>query len=325
MIVRNEEQHLREKINNLQSLDYPPEKVNFVVISDASEDTTNNILSGIEDARFHCKFLCPRQGKASGLNRAMQAATGDIVVFTDARQIIERDAIRLLMQNFADETVGCVSGELMLGDAQVGEAARGLGLYWRIEKKIRQLESMSGSVVGATGALYAVRRCLLQEIPPETVLDDVYIPLNVARLGGRIVFDSRARAWDKPSLGNNREFARKVRTLSGNYQLLQLAPWLLSRKNPLRFEFVSHKLLRLIVPFALAAALLSSLLIDERLYHIAAILQLGFYTLSIFGLARVQHGRLARIADAALTFVMLNTAALVAFKNFVTRRRIAWS
>jgi len=229
------------------------------------------------------------------------------------------------VENFADETVGCASGELMLGDRSSGEAVQGMGLYWQVEKKIREWESASGSVVGATGALYAARRVLLSELPPETILDDVYTPLNIARQGGRIVFDGRAKAWDKPNLGEKREFARKVRTLSGAYQLLQLAPWLLSRRNPLRFRFVSHKLFRLAAPFALAATLVSSFLVREEFYQIAGVLQLAFYNLSILGLVHLRRGPLARIVDAAFTFVVLNTAALVAFKNFVTRRRVVWS
>ena len=197
-------------------------------------------------------------------------------------------------------------------------------MYWRIEKKIRELESASASVVGATGALYAARRNLLVALQPETILDDVYTPLHVARQGARVVFDERARAWDLPDLGTGREFARKVRTLTGNYQLLQLAPWVLSSDNPLRFEFVSHKLLRLAVPFALAAALASSFLAGEPIYRAAFVIQLAFYGLSMLAMVQLRTGVLARMADAAFTFVILNTAALVAFANFVTGRKAVW-
>jgi hypothetical protein len=200
-----------------------------------------------------------------------------------------------------------------------------MGLYWRIEKKIRELECASGSVVGATGALYAARRQFLRELPAGMILDDVYVPLSIARQGGRVVFDGRAHAWDQPNLGRQREFARKVRTLSGNYQLLQLAPWVLSKENPIRFEFISHKLIRLVVPFALALTLISAFLIHESFYRALGVLQAAFYGLSILGFARLGRGPLGRIADAAHTFVLLNTAAVVAFKNFVTRNRIAWS
>jgi len=212
----------------------------------------------------------------------------------------------------------------MLGDPDAGEAAKGMGLYWRMEKTIRELESASGSVVGATGALYAVRRELLEAVPEGTILDDVYIPMQVVRKGKRVLFDARARAWDSPDLGADREFSRKVRTLSGNYQLVQLAPWLLSRGNPIRFEFVSHKLLRLAVPFALAAVLVASIFLSGPIYRSALALQILFYGLSLLAGLRLSRGPLARMSDAALTFVLLNGAAAVAFVNFVTGRKAVW-
>jgi len=178
--------------------------------------------------------------------------------------------------------------------------------------------------VGATGALYAVRRELLEAVPEGTILDDVYIPMQVVRKGKRVLFDARARAWDSPDLGADREFSRKVRTLSGNYQLVQLAPWLLSRGNPIRFEFVSHKLLRLAVPFALAAVLVASIFLSGPIYRSALALQILFYGLSLLAGLRLSRGPLARMSDAALTFVLLNGAAAVAFVNFVTGRKAVW-
>ena len=326
MIVRNEEKVLPGKLQNLAALSYPCEQIEYVVVSDGSTDATaDSLRRAAEDGRFHALISQQARSKASGLNDALKVASGEIVVFTDARQQIESDGIWLLIENFADPNVGCVSGELMLGDPGSGQASKGTGLYWLIEKKVRELESLSGSVVGATGAFYAARRELVVPLPEDVILDDVYVPMHIVRQGRRVVFDGRAHAWDTPNLGEKREFSRKVRTLSGNYQLLQLAPWLLTGTNPLRFEFVSHKLLRLLVPFALALALVSSLLVIEPFYRVAAVLQLAFYALSLLGLARVKLGRVTRIADAACTFVLLNTAALVAFKNFVTGRRAAWA
>jgi hypothetical protein len=173
--------------------------------------------------------------------------------------------------------------------------------------------------------LYAARRELLPLLPAGTILDDVFIPMAVVRTGHRVLFDGRAHAWDIPNLGGRREFARKVRTLSGNYQLVQLAPWLLGNTNPLRFEFVSHKLMRLAAPFALALALLSSVLIQEPFYRGAAIAQLAFYLVALLERPLVHAGPLGRLAGAAWTFVVLNAAALVAFTNFVTGRKPVWN
>ncbi len=325
MVVRDEEKALPRKLENLAALDYPQDRREVVVVSDGSQASTERILSAAaKEAGCRALIFSERKGKACRLNDALAVARGEIVLFVDARQAIERNALRLLMENFVEDTVGCASGELMLGDANSGEAEQGMGIYWRVEKRIRELESASGSVVGATGALYAARHALLETLPAETIIDDVFLPLCVARRGARVVFDGRARAWDSPDLGAGREFRRKVRTLTGNYQLLQIAPWLMKGENPLRFRFISHKLLRLVVPFALAAMLVTSLLIAQPFYRVALFAQLFFYALSLLALTEVRLGPLARVANAALTLIVLNSAAVVAFGNFLTGRKEVW-
>lgn len=325
LVVRDEEAIVARKLDNLLLLDYPAEKLEVVVVSDGSDDRTPVILRDYA-ARGRVKMLLKptAQGKAAGLNDAVGMASGDLLLFTDARQQIELEALRYLVENFADAEVGAASGELMLGDPQTGEAGKGMGVYWRIEKKIRELESTSGSVVGATGAIYCMRRSFFEPLPAGTILDDVLLPMQVVRQNARVIFDSRARAWDSPDLGDSREFARKVRTLGGNYQLLQLAPWLLGWSNPIRFEFVSHKLSRLAVPFALVALFIASLFLSEPFYRGALIAQLAFYTLGLVAITGMKIGPLARIADPARTFVVLNCAAAVAFVNFVRGRKAVW-
>ncbi|HXJ89391.1 MAG TPA: glycosyltransferase family 2 protein [Candidatus Binatia bacterium] len=327
MVVRNEELVLEKKLRDLLAMDYPPDRYDIVVVSDGSTDRTDEILRDqARNPRIHVLLTQLGRGKACGLNDALTLANGEVIMFVDARQRVEAGALRVLVENFADPEVGCVSGALILGDADSGEVWKGMGLYWRLEKKVRELESASGSVVGATGAIYATRRDLLGAVPEGTILDDVYIPMHIVRRGKRAIFDSNARAWDKPNLGGAREFSRKVRTLTGNYQLIQLAPWLLTRDNPIRFEFVSHKLLRLAVPFALAMLLLTCVALSGTFYSTALLLQLIFYALSVLSLTcRFKGGTLARIADAAGTFVLLNSAAVVALANFVSGRRAAWT
>src|ERR1700675_4800153 len=339
MVVRNEEAVIAHKLENLLTLEYPGAKVVVVVVPEGSSPRTPAILadyvrdSGLpsEDrtgtgTRVRTLVKPESQGKAAGLNDAITLATGEVLLFTDARQHIEPSALRLLIENFADPDVGAASGELMLGDPASGETGKGMGLYWRIEKKIRELESASGSVVGATGAIYCARRTLLDAslLPENTILDDVLLPMQIVRKGSRVIFDARARAWDSPDLGEGREFSRKVRTLSGNYQLLQLAPWLLSSQNAIRFEFITHKLSRLAVPFALLALLIASMFLPQPFYRAALGAQLAFYALSLAALAGVKIGPLSRIADPARTFVLLNSAAMVAFINFVTGRKAIW-
>jgi glycosyltransferase involved in cell wall biosynthesis len=327
MVVRNEEAVIVRKLENLLTLDYPQAKLDVVVVSDGSSDRTPALLAEYAgDSRVRTLLKPASQGKAAGLNDAIKLATGEVLLFTDARQQIESGALRFLIENFADPDVGAASGELMLGDPASGETGKGMGLYWRIEKKIRELESAAGSVAGATGAIYCARRKLLEAspLPGDTILDDVLLPMQIVRQGFRVIFDSRARAWDLPDLGDGREFSRKVRTLTGNYQLPQIAPWLLSSENAIRFEYVSHKLSRLAVPFALLALLIASIFLPQPFYRAALVAQLVFYALSLAALAGIKIGPLSRIADPARTFVVLNSAAVVAFINFVAGRKAVW-
>jgi len=300
MVVRDEETALPVKLQNLTALDYPHDRLEILVVSDGSTDGSDAILrQWAEQGAIRPIFVAEHNGKAFGLNQAIPVAQGEVVVFTDVRQTIEPKAIRLLAENFADASVGCASGELMLGDPQGEESASGMGLYWRVEKKVRELESLSGSTIGATGALYAARKNLLVELPPDLILDDVFLPMSVLRQGFRVVFDPRARAWDKADLGTGREFWRKVRTLSGNYQLVEAAPWLVSRENPSRWDFISHKLLRLVVPFALAGLLLSSAWLSGPFFLTCLVAQIGFYTLSLLAAIPARLGLVGRVADAA--------------------------
>ncbi len=326
LVVRDEEGALPGKLRNLTALDYPRDRLEILVVSDGSTDGTNAILQEWASQGAIQPIVLPNHGgKAQGLNQAIPEAQGEIVMFTDVRQSIEPGAVRLLVENFADAGVGCVSGELMLGDPHGGESSSGMGLYWRVEKKVRELESLSGSTIGATGALYAARKTLLAELPADLILDDVFLPMSVIRQHYRVVFDPRARAWDQANLGAGREFWRKVRTLSGNYQLVEAAPWLVSSENPALWNFVSHKLLRLLVPFALAGLLVSSAWLGGPFYLSCLTAQLCFYTLSLLAALPARLGVIGRVADAALTFVLLNTAALVAFSNFALGRKTAWS
>jgi cellulose synthase/poly-beta-1,6-N-acetylglucosamine synthase-like glycosyltransferase len=196
-------------------------------------------------------------------------------------------------------------------------------MYWKIEKATRKLESATGSVVGVTGAIYAIRRDLYREIPQGTILDDVFVPMNVARMGKRVVFQPSAIARDRLFIEKGKEFSRKVRTLTGNYQLLRLAPWLLSPSNPLLFRFISHKLLRLLVPLLLLLMLMASAIATGPFYRAIFWLQVLFYVLAAFGTFSPAAKKFKPIGIAS-TFVMLNAAAALAFYNFAAGRKKVW-
>jgi biofilm PGA synthesis N-glycosyltransferase PgaC len=323
MAARNEEVNLQSKLENLRRTDYPISRMQIVITSDGSTDRTASILK--ENVSMIVPVILDEpRGKANALNEAVKHATGEILVFLDARQYVEENAISELVRCFADPTVGAVSGELLLDSNGTSSHSEGLGIYWKIEKVVRKLESATGSVVGVTGAIYAIRRELYSTMPTGTILDDVFVPMNVALRGKRVVFQPSAIARDRVFNEKGKEFSRKVRTLTGNYQLLRLAPWLVSPLNPLLFRFVSHKLLRLVVPLLLVLMLLTCGLIKGQFYSVAFWLQVIFYALAALGALSPASKRFKPVGIAS-TFVMLNAAAVLAFRNFVAGQDTVWS
>ena len=318
--ARNEERNLPSKLAAIQALDYPAELLETIIVSDGSTDRTAAILTeSLPSLRLRALILPVSVGKAEALNRAVAEASGEILVFLDTRQSLDPAAVRELVSCFAGHEVGAVSGELMLEAEDGSPSADALGMYWKIEKVTRKLESETGSVVGVTGAIYAMRRELYQPIPPGTLLDDVLVPMQVARAGRRVVFHSGAIARDRVFAEAPKEFGRKVRTLTGNYQLLRLAPWLLSSANPLLFRLISHKLLRLVVPFLLLILLVSSALSSGPFFHLCFAAQLLFYMAALIGLL-APAARHMKAVSVAYTFTMLNLAAAKAFYNFLGGR-----
>lgn len=262
---------LAARIDNLLALDWPAHLLEIVVfcdgwVPDAERD------GGAGQACIRVLSDPYRRGKAACLNDAVAVATGEVLLMVDVRQRIEPGALRALVACLADPAVGAASGELCFEDPETG-FARGVDAYWRYEKAIRLAEARSGSVVGATGALYAMRRRLFRALPQGTVLDDVLLPMQVVASGSRVVFEPGARAWDRASASPRAERARKVRTLAGNLQLLWLAPWLLDPfANPAWFRFCCHKLLRLAAPWlSVALAIATAVLAPAHPFYALAL------------------------------------------------------
>ena len=326
LAVHNGAALLRLKVDHLLSLDYPRDRMEIVIVSDGSTDGTDDILRQLPDPPVRSIRCSEHCGKAAALNMGMQSATGEILLFLDIRPTIESNALQLLLSNFADPHVGCVAGELVLRDDGHGAGAKAVGgLYWRYEQWIRNCEAKVDSPLGVYGGFYAVRRKLATALPEGTILDDMLQPLSVIRQGYRSVLDVRARVYDIWPKNLRGEFHRKVRTLAGNFQLLQLAPWLLLRQNRLRFELISHKLLRLLVPILLVILLMSSALLANRslLYAGALAAQIVLYVLAALGAGRGTPA-LMRIAGPASAFCMLNAAVVVGFYKFLFTQGPLW-
>lgn len=312
--VHNEQDRVLPKITNLRMLDYEPGRLQILFVSDGSSDATNSRLGAQPDVAL--VSYPERRGKPHALNVALERVQTEVVVFTDVRQELEPAAVRNLIVRLMEPGIGAVSGELVHRDP-VTHAASHIGLYWRYEKWIRRAESRLASTVGVTGALYAIRREDFTPLSPDTLLDDFVVPMMIVRRGRRVLFEPRAIIYDDLQPDTRGERKRKVRTLTGNFQAFAHHPWLfLPWENPVIIQFMSHKVFRLFVPYALILLLVTSLFASGMLYRVMAATQLTFYCLVVGGLVRPQL-RSNRLVSFALVFVELNWAAVQALRNFM--------
>jgi biofilm PGA synthesis N-glycosyltransferase PgaC len=310
--VRNERHNLARKLKTLRELDYDPSILSVIFVSDGSTDGTNEFLEDQPDVRLIA--YSERRGKAHALNVARASASGEIVFFTDARQELNSGCLRALVRRFSDPGVGVVSGSLVHLRGTSEESGQ-IGLYWRYERWIRTMEAEFDSCIGATGACYAIRRRLWSAIPDDTLIDDFLIPMLATRSGYRVVFEPDALAIDEVEERIEGEFARKVRTLAGNFQEVGRNRWLLGSCNRLRWQLVSHKLLRLFVPYALLICFISSAVASGTLYQLFFILQAAMYAAAGIGCVSQSARSLKPIAFAT-TFFSLNLAAVFALIKY---------
>lgn len=315
--AHNEESRIAARIRDVLAQDYPVERLHVVVIDDGSHDRTS-AMADIGDARCRVITLADNGGKAMALNAALRSVATPLTAFADARQRFEPGTLRALAAPFTDDHVGGVAGTLRFRDEH--GTGNGIGLYWRIEHQLRHDESSLGWLHGVSGAIHAMRTSLFVPMPPGTLLDDMWLPLNVVFSGHRVVMSERAIAWDTTSANHGEEFARKVRTLAGNWQLIARMPrLLLPWRNPVWFAWCSHKLTRLLAPWAMLAALLACALQAEPLYRALLVVQCIGYGIAVFALIAPELARRFPFASVAGTFLMLNTAALLALPAAMSR------
>jgi cellulose synthase/poly-beta-1,6-N-acetylglucosamine synthase-like glycosyltransferase len=323
--VHNGAALLPRKIQHLLSLDYPNIK-EIVIVSDGSTDGTAEMLAALHNPIIKSIVLSEHGGKAVAVNAGVAAATSEIVLFVDIRPEIAPGAIQCMVSNFADPRVGCVAGELILRqrDHDATSAAVG-GLYWRYEQWIRKCESTFDSPVGVYGGFYAVRRSVAVPQPAGIILDDMFQPLAIIRQGYRSVIDESAVVYDMWPEKMEGEFHRKVRTLAGNFQLIQLAPWTLTAQNRVVFQLVSHKLMRLTVPYFMLALLVSALALSatSRGYASMAAFESLCLIAATAGMAS-KPALLHRIAAPAGAMLVLNAAAVVGLYRFLATRGPLW-
>jgi biofilm PGA synthesis N-glycosyltransferase PgaC len=306
LCLYNSENLIEKRIENILSLDYPSKKLNIVIVADGCTDTTCQRIENLALNNVKLISYKENKGKSYALAQGLLAVESELILFADARQTFAQDVLTQFIPYFSDMSVGAVTGNLIIEESK-GDP----GLYWRYEKAIRSCENDYKSLLGVTGAIYMAKKSLLPEFPADIVLDDMYGPLSMVRQGYRVAYCDVAIATDQGSHTLKEEFDRKVRTLAGNFQLIQLLPWILNpSKNPVFFEFISHKLCRLLVPYFLITLFTSSYFVSHWFGQLAFWGQCAFYSnVAIFYF--YFYKKFSK-TNFILSFVMLNLAALKA-------------
>jgi cellulose synthase/poly-beta-1,6-N-acetylglucosamine synthase-like glycosyltransferase len=320
--VYNGEPWMAAKMESILALNYPAELVEILVVSDGSADATASIVGGFTDRAKIVFLALPRGGKAAALNAAMAIAGGEILFFTDVRQQLHPDSLANLVACFADPEVGVASGELVIRPGAGLEEAY-VGLYWKYEKWIRKQLSRLDSVLGATGCIYAMRRQLASPLPEDTLNDDMYLPLAAFFRGLRVILDDSALAYDYPTALAS-EFRRKVRTLAGVYQIVGFYPALLGPRNRMWIHFFSHKLARLLMPWAMIAAAVASLGLPAPWNVWAVGAEASACALAWLDVWLPAGFPLKRLTSPIRTFAVLMAASLCALAILVVPPRVLW-
>jgi cellulose synthase/poly-beta-1,6-N-acetylglucosamine synthase-like glycosyltransferase len=319
----NEEEMIGQKLRNCLSLDYPAEQMEIVVACDGCKDNTAAIAKSFEDGkRLRVLDYAVNRGKTTILNEGVKELKGEIVVFSDAAALLYKDSVRKILANFADPEVGAVSGKYVVVKADEVDVGKSEDIYWKYETFLKVQESELSSNLGAHGHLHAIRKHLYPGLPPGTINDDYIIPVSVLGKGYRAVYEPKAIVYEEAREMTG--FGRRVRIMAGNLQQLREIKSVLRPFLPLPlFFFLSHKVSRLLVPFAMVAALIANLfLLGEPIYQLLLIAQAVFYLVAL-------AGAIVKLRPKAVMlpfyFCMINAATFFGLYHVLTsRRKMAW-
>jgi len=306
-----EERFIQERLENAARTDYPANQLEILVGCDGAEDRTGQIVQAFEDPRVRLLQFPQRRGKASVLNDVVPTTTGEILLFSDANTFLDADATQRLVRHFADPKVGGVVGKLILTDGATGKNVD--GLYWRYENFVKSSEGKIGALLGANGAIYAIRKSLWRPIPANTIVDDFLIGMRIHETGHRLVYDNTAVAHEETAPSIADEFHRRARIGAGGFQSLVwlaglLAPW----HGRVAWAFWSHKVLRWLGPIWMIAMLAANVaLLGEPLYRVLFAVQVGLYGAAFVGSRVTIPGLAGKLLKVAALFVNMNAALFV--------------
>ena len=327
----NEIDCIEQKINNSFQLDYPPDKIRFLWVTDGSDDGSPELLQQYKNVEVLHQGT--RLGKINAMNRGMKHIKTPIVIFSDANTDLNKEAVREIVKLFSDKKVGCVAGEKRIYTNEKEKAVgAGEGIYWLYESFIKKIESSLGSALGAVGELFAIRTELYKEVEEDTILDDFIISMRITKDGNMIKYAPDAYASEKASFSIKEELKRKVRIASGGFQSLARIPGLLNifRYGLLSLQFLSHKVLRwTLVPLSFIIVFITNLLIISlqpnsiEFYTVSFIIQMVFYSFAILGAVLKDYKIRMKFLFIPYYLVVMNYSIILGMIRFFTRKQTA--
>jgi cellulose synthase/poly-beta-1,6-N-acetylglucosamine synthase-like glycosyltransferase len=317
----NEEKHIEEKLRNTLTQEYPEDQIEIIVTSDGSTDQTVSIAHSFRNKRIKVIENKTRGGKNSALNIALEDASGEIIIFTDANALFVKNALKKLVGHFRDQRVGLVCGHLKYIKGSISHVGKGEGLYFRYESWIKRLESRWGAVSVVTGAIYAIRKEFALPLEPD-IANDFAHPVQVGAKGYKVLFEPKAIAYEQSTESILEEFRRRARIVTRGFTAFARYWKRYRMLSGIRgFCFISHKLIRWFTPFFLVGLFITNIFLKGIFFNITLALQIAFYMAAIIGIiTRRGWGKAFAIP---FYFCMINFAALVGFVNFLRGRRQA--
>lgn len=319
----NEAECITEKLKNTLALAYPAGKLKVLVVTDGSSDGTPDLVKQYPSVTLLHQPV--RQGKIAAVQRALPLVSTDLIVFTDANTLLNREAVCKLVRHYADGKVGAVAGEKRIaGRTREGANGAGEGIYWKYESALKRWDSELYSVVGAAGELFSIRRELFEAVPYDTLIEDFYLTLRIAQRGYRVRYEPEAYAIEGPSASVGEELKRKIRIATGGLQAVVRLKALLNpfRYGLLSFQYVSHRVLRwTLAPLALLALLLTSLVLaaeGSSFFRVVLLLQILFYAAALVGKACETRKIRIKALFVPYYFSIMNYAVYVGMARFIT-------
>lgn len=324
----NEEDFIEAKIENTLSLVYPSQKIAYLFVTDGSSDNTPAIIS--QHPQIKLLHADERRGKINAVHRAMKEVSSEIVVFTDANTILNKEALVNIARHYADRKVGAVSGEKRVKVTAVSDATAGEGFYWKYESALKKWDAELFSVIGAAGELFSIRTALYEPVPSDTILDDFMISLAVVQKGYRIVYEPEAYAMEEASANTKEELKRKIRIAAGGIQSIKRLPGLLNPLNDfvLSFQYISHRVLRwTITPFLLLLGFVLNVFLvgggAGNIYILSFLLQASFYSLAFAGWLLEARSIRIKLLFVPYYFCLMNYAVIAGIHRYMNGKQSA--